>query len=678
MKMNKLALALMATLALAGCKDKDSELMTTPDKKTEGTEYCLNAQLILPELAGTRADQPEFTNGDPKEWYVKGSQVYFEFFDENEQRIGVRTPNTSWSDPNDPSTEGESVTRTSAEITISGQLKPKYVVVYLNVPDEEYSNLRRLTMKNLQTGMVSYDVQGDQHAFRPGRAYLGDENSNEKATFAKMPVAFRNMMKSYYANTDGNGSFIMMNSTYEEGGKIIRAVDISEYLYEAGTTKEQMTEKQLKGVDIYVERVVAKVNTSINLKSGAKAKDVTPAGSDTRIFEVPQMEGSQKPGSMYVEFQGWQLNGTNKSFIPLKDIGEPGDLLKMSGNGAVAVSGQGRSYWAYDLNYRPGHGDYLVNSEFYNNNGWNYKPDVRPALNYYTLSNMEALTFGKGGELGQADYCFENTMVGANDGGVGLVNSPEAVTHVLVRAQYKKKSGDSFVNIPAGENIYRWGKTIYEESEILALALQHLKAVFGDYAKDLTVADIKLVHNNKDFNAREDVKSHIICEKLIGKTYASLIRPETVTVPAADTYRATEQTGEHQSIAYYKGDVTEAVMGAATLYTFERGICYYSVPLRHFPELGHGQTGYHGVVRNHWYQVNIEDIIEFGHPATPGDPNNPGDPNKPGNDNGGDPGKPIIPEDIQDDDYALNATIKVNAWAKKPVQATIGGSQAWK
>lgn len=666
MKIKKLAWMMMAALAFVSCSDKEI-LTTTETGESDGNDYSLNAQLVLPELSQTRAGElPEFSHGDEKEWYVKNSQIYFEFFSASGVRLGVRTPNVQWEAPNP---EGHTVTRASAEITISAQMKPKYLVVYLNVPDEEYSNLRRLTLEDLTTGLVSYDAQGSKHAFRPGRDYLGDENNYDKATFAKMPVAFRNMMKERYASLEDNGSFLMTNSSFEEDGKVVRQIDISDYLYDSSLKKDQLTDKQKTGVNVFLERVVAKVNTSIALKSGSKAKEVG-VHNGNRVFEVPQMDNSTKAGtSMYVEFQGWQLNATNKSFIPLKNIGHAGDLTTLA-KGKVAVHGTGRSFWAYDLNYTAGNGDYLYNSEFNNNAGATYKADVHPALNYYSLANMEALKFGNGTDLGQADYCFENTM------GADLANVPSAITHVLVRAQYMKKNGSEYEYIPAGECIYRWGNTIYEESEIKEEALKQLKVLFA--TDELTLADIKLVHNNHDFNSREDVKSHIVCEKLIGKTYPSLVRDETLTVPNEIIYRATDQKGERKSIAYYKGDVTEAVLGAANLYTFERGVCYYTIPIKHFPELGLGNEGYYGVVRNHWYQILIEDIVEFGHPATPGDPENPGDPDKPGPENGGDPGKPIIPEDITDQDYALNARININAWAKKPFQATIGGSQAWK
>ncbi len=68
-------------------------------------------------------------------------------------------------------------------------------------------------------------------------------------------------------------------------------------------------------------------------------------------------------------------------------------------------------------------------------------------------------------------------------------------------------------------------------------------------------------------------------------------------------------------------------------------------------------TGHYGVVRNHWYQVNISAINGFGHPA--------------------DPDKPIVPEGIEDEEWQLECKINVLAWAKKTQNSSVGGDDIW-
>lgn len=712
MKNNIFLLSLLTAVCTVSCSDSSIDKDIISSEQSELTTYKFKTAVVLPqEMASglTRADGDPLNHDDgvDQEYTVDKDKIYFALYNADGIALTRATVDNELTWQND---ENELIT-IGADVTLKATQKPKYLVVFVNLTEEERTNFTGQNLVNLLTGM-----ENDGKYFRPGRNYLASSLGESGETFYQRPASFRNMMLSRYANLNDakKSGFFMMNSSWnsdanndDQGHHNIRAVDISNYVFEESEFNQTTAPSAL----VYIERVVAKVNTIFDVSK----TEITDAGKGYRVADVngfPIVKINQKKGynngtytedsqtksyapkSYYVKFDGWQLNATNKSFKPLKDIGEtPFYFNRIAGNNYKAFR-DGRSYWAIDQNYDQNENYYLTNGDFTADKGWAYTKT--PQLNYYTLTNMKRLKFGiddgNGKIADYTDYCFENTMAGNSHEHTG------AVTHVLVRAQYlTDENGTTIGKRTDGtyKNVYRVGKTIYEEDGLINYIYDHLKAM---YPTEMTGTNqIYLKHNNKDFKNHNDVKSRVIVTVLNNKKYTGL-------------------DGAVHTIT--DGDVTEIVFGEATVYTFERGVCYYSIPIKHFAE-GHqvGDEGFYGVVRNHWYQITINEVNSFGHPATPGvgpdpsdpdkpydpehpggenpnDPDNPGnpkdptdpsypgdptdphDPTNPGT-NPGNPGKPIIPEDNEDDDFNLNARIKVLSWAKMKMQAQLGGMQTW-
>lgn len=720
MKNKFFTLSLLTAVCMASCSDSSIDKDIISPEQGELTTYKFKTSVVLPQdMAGsaTRADNGPLNSthddGVDEEWKVDENKIYFALYNADGIALTRAMVDNELTWQKD---ENNELVTIGANVTLKATQKPKYLVVFVNLTEEERTNLTGQNLGNLLTG-----VENDGKFFRPGRNYLASSLGDNGETFYQRPASFRNMMLERYANLkDANKSgFFMMNSSWNEnanndtqGHHNIRAVDISKVVHEESEYQQIVSSQGDPGTAlVYIERVVAKVNTIFEVSNIVN----TEAGKGYRVADVnglPVVKINQKkgynngtydsgnkhyaPASYYVKFDGWQLNATNKSFKPLKDIGEtPSHFINIAGNNYKAFR-DGRSYWAFDQNYEQDANYYLTNGDFTTEKGWAYSKT--PQLNYYTLTNMKRLKFGtddgSGNIADYTDYCFENTMVGDSHEHTG------AVTHVLVRAQYVHEDGSTIGKRTDGtyKNVYRVGKTIYEEEGLINYIFDHLGAM---YPTEMTGIDkIELKHNNKDFYNHNDVKSRVIVTALNGKTYTGL---DGVAHTITD------------------GDVTEIVFGEATVFTFERGVCYYSIPIKHFSE-GYqvGDEGFYGVVRNHWYQITINEVNSFGHPATPGegpdssdpdkpyDPENPGkdnnpkdpdnpqnpydptDPTNPGpndpsnpdnnnphNPNNPNPGKPIIPEDSEDDDFNLNARIKVLSWAKMKMQAQLGGMQTW-
>ena len=135
--------------------------------------------------------------------------------------------------------------------------------------------------------------------------------------------------------------------------------------------------------------------------------------------------------------------------------------------------------------------------------------------------------------------------------------------------------------------------------------------------------------------------------------------------------------------------------GKKALAYYQDGRCYYSIPVRHFNDdevklyvdpsatgtkeyfwkADEGvnkvnQEGRYGIVRNHWYSVNVNSIALIGRPA-PVDPTTPinPDPSYP------DPTDPTVNDEIPTTDDVenlyLNAQINILPWAKRSQNADL-------
>lgn len=418
-------------------------------------------------------------------------------------------------------------------------------------------------------------------------------------------------IKNYFARTtSGNRGFFMTNSSYINGyGNRVQEVDIQANVYEAESSSSSSSSSS--PALIYVERAVAKTTLSITAEGKQEREgrtwykltttNITPTNHDEEV-------------QFGVCFLTWGLNATNKSFTPLKNIPENGNAWNFSQYSWYS-SNQYRTYWEQDGNYSSGQGEFPTNSSF---NGTSL--DIgNQVLNYYNLKQCTNTAFdGK-----SAEYCFANTMEG------NFHKTYSAVTHVLVKAQYTDSEG----NLATGP-IFQIGKQIYTESAMKKAVISLAK----DYVtEDLLENEIKFVYQGQDgpyddYEERNDVR---VTVSLIGNGVEKLKKDEGLN----------------------PNNINGILFGEQTLWVFREGKCYYSIPIKHFANLKKETTGYYGVVRNHWYQINISAISGFGHPTSPD--------------------KPIIPEPIEDDEWMLSCEINVLAWGKVEQNATVGGNEDW-
>ena len=451
-----------------------------------------------------------------------------------------------------------------------------------------------LPQGNLYNAMRQYDLT----AMKNAQTIVGLEGTKDA-------------MNNVFARQTGNGGFFMTNSSYVDNNtNLVQEVKVDGMIFTPEEAKEEGFVTPV--VEIYMERVVAKATTAIkdDVEPLSTMKATAKDGSTYYKLTTTNSDGIDDSEVEFgVKFLSWGLNATNRSFVPLKKINREWTVDMFTPYLWNAPT-YGRSYWAQDGNYLPSDAaQYLTNTDF---SGTNVPEGL--SLNYYSLNET---TNAFGNDI--AEYAFENT----SDVSLGFPYSSNS--HVVFKAQYVDASG-----APVTADVYRVGKEIYTKAALKTYIKNVLSRYIINEGVELSENDIHITRNNNNYSDRTDVKAIVSCSN------------EAIEFEEGVDRTQLQETIFHERICW----------------VYPQGICYYTIPFKHFINLGNQKTGYYGMVRNHWYQVNIINIAEFGHPA--------------------DLDKPIVPEAIEDDEYILNCNINVLAWGKVNIDASVGDNEGWK
>ena len=348
-----------------------------------------------------------------------------------------------------------------------------------------------------------------------------------------------------------NAGFLMTTSVYYNEG-VVQTTKINGEENICDTQEEAMSNP----VKIYIERASAKVEATFN-----------PTYEVLGDGEKPEKEDMVVDGSKVeaqIKINGWKLNAVNEETYLVKQIDPTwGESVPFEG---WNFSGNFRSYWAkstnWDMTYTGAEND----------------------LTYYTYNQATGTT-------ATPEYCYEQTVASQLEGvGEEEIIYPNQTT-ILIAAEIQLKGENGFAT--AG-NLYKYGGVFYTEKNYKNLIMKQLKGIF--YTKtttttaDLTGQDITL-----------DIVSN---ETLAGiKFDVKLAKGVSVWIKNATTNM--EKPADATDIANYinsLGYVTE-VEG------YKDGKCYYHIPIEH---LSSGETPFYGVVRNHWYKLNISAVKHIG------------------------------------------------------------------
>lgn len=406
----------------------------------------------------------------------------------------------------------------------------------------------------------------------------------------------------FYDKTNG---FVMSNSVYESAGQDVCSTPVANSVF--ATSEDAMKNP----VDIYVERVNAKVNAKIDAdyqRTGETEKAWTKNADGKYQIEVGSIDvttyadntnaaPTKNTYPVYAVVQGWQLadaDGKAEVCKQIKTSWYAGEL----GISPWTTSDYHRCFWSKSVPFTSGaqgEANHPVNPKF---------TDITQSLSgefsaepVYTLPNTP-------------DQVVTNPTTSLN-----------TLTKLIVAAKlvYKDKNGNYN---PAQVCQYR-GLTYLGEDAVK-------KQIVGGFAK----------YFKKTATGYQSIEASDITFKTVPGS-SEVKDYEVVATLASNVGELYVKDGETTYKTVSKDVVNAALAKEEAQVRSTEGATYYYTPIKHLGTAG--SLGEYGIVRNHSYQVTIQNIKGFGTPVY-------------------DPDKEIDPMIPSDENTYLAASIKVLSW----------------
>lgn len=412
---------------------------------------------------------------------------------------------------------------------------------------------------------------------------------------------------------DDTNGFVMSNSVYESAGQDVCSTPVANHVF---ATSDAALKQP---VDIYVERVNAKVNAKIDA-TYQRDGESTPAWTETEgkyQIEVGNIEvttyatgntnatPTKTKYPVYAVVQGWQLADANDKAEVCKQINTSWYAGQL-GISPWTTSDYHRCFWSKSVPFTSG---------------------AQGGVNQPVNPKFEDIKLSLSGDFSTTPvYTLPNTPteVIANP-----TTSLNTLTKLIVAAKlvYKDKNGEYH---PAQVCQYRGLTYLGEEAvkkQIVGGFARYFKKTTtesGDVYKSIEASDIAFKTVVPGSPESSGVKNYEVVA-----TLASTV---------GDLY---VKNGETSWTIASKDDINAALAKETAQVRSTDGATYYYTPIKHLGEAG--KLGEYGIVRNHSYQVTIQNIKGFGTPVY-------------------DPKKEIDPMIPSDENTYLAASIKVLSW----------------
>lgn len=356
--------------------------------------------------------------------------------------------------------------------------------------------------------------------------------------------------------------------------------------------------------DIYVERGLAKVT----LTAATKDKKTVDANSSYAGDEVT--------------ISNWALDVTNKKTFPIHNVdGLSTDYENIWKNEAAAAPSTQRFvdnseaiakrvYWGTDPNYK----ETTLSGETTES-----KNARKENFNYVKKGDLTA-------DPTAPQYCLENTF--------NLTNMVQGqTTRVVFKGTYTPKS------ITPDENgtFYKIGKNValWNSEDLKKHILAAVTKVVADASAEGASTTITLKGSDNDLTTAGN----------------RMLKASNITVKKATGDVVTLQTEDVQAINDKLG-----LSEGYGISTYEKGESYYIARIKHFGDAltpwksgVYGDKnleylGRYGMLRNNWYELNVQSVSGPGYPDVP-------------------EVKPNTPDD--EDDQYIKVSVKILNWAKR-------------
>ena len=402
-----------------------------------------------------------------------------------------------------------------------------------------------------------------------------------------------------------NDHFMMSNSTYEEAGNDLCTTQLT------GKTYASSDDAQSHPVNVYVERVNAKVNANVvGTNFEKETADVIFDGVSMKdnqktkvgVLSLAKEDGTTDQKNIFAYIVGWGLASENRKAELFKQIDTQKFTDEILGISPWSSADYHRSFWSLSVPFGGTGAD--------KNEPVNYK------FSAYTH------------KLGDAVYTLPNTPTEVIDDAHVYNNT---LTKFVVAARLAYKDADNSLK-PA---------EICEYKGQEFLGIDNLKKVFlneiSRYYKKVPVAagepDKYVNLDPSDITFTTTAPSGTQAKDY--EVFATLANPNLTLY---------EQKGGVWNEVTDKSGVYNMLQGTPAEVR-KGGMAYYYTTIKHLGEKG--KLGEYGIVRNHSYQISLNSIKGFGTPVY-------------------DPNKIIVPTVPSDDKTYLAAKINVLSWRVVP------------
>lgn len=394
--------------------------------------------------------------------------------------------------------------------------------------------------------------------------------------------------------------FMMSNSTYEEAGNDLCTTQLT------GKTYASSDDAQNHPVNVYVERVNAKVNANVvgtNFEKettdvffdgvNMKDKQKTKVG----VLSLAKDDGTSDNKDIYAYIVGWGLASENGKAELFKQIDTQKFTDEILGITPWSTADYHRSFWSLSV---PFGGTGVDKNEPVNHNFSDYTHSLGEAV--YTLSNTPTAVIDDA-------HIYDNTL-----------------TKFVVAARLAYKDADGSLK-PAEICEYKGQEFLGTDNlkkTVVNVISRYYKKVSAasepDKYENLTSSDITFTTTAPSGTQAKDYE-----------VYAKLANTVTTLYE--------QKGGVWQEVTNLS--VVNNMLQAAPAEVRTGGMAYYYTTIKHLGQPG--KLGEYGIVRNHSYQISLNSIKGFGTPVY-------------------DPNKTIVTTIPSDDKTYLAAKINVLSW----------------
>lgn len=403
--------------------------------------------------------------------------------------------------------------------------------------------------------------------------------------------------------------------------------------------EKQPNHEEATAVEIYVERLAARVQVFANLSNPSTT--YTKDGKTGTIYELDATVGGSDNGGegggnvadtkLYVELLGWELSATAKQSLLVKNIESLDITDDFGGNWDI------RKDWN-EWNDSEYHRSYWGKAWTYGKSGDELKSMLDIKHTYGTLDEI----IGVGATNSSIVYCAENTNNVGNISTEG-VPSPQHATTVILKARVCDKDGN-------GVYMVNYLGSNYFKDAFIQYVLRRLNLKYYSRTPKLGEDGQQIVGKDKDGNnvplfnytqltysqdeegnwtkdvdlvSAGDGLGTVDVQLATDKTFYTLGEPVEVTYKYTDkegtehtvtttTYPATEVAGSTINAALLAATTDDN--GNFKAIAYNDGAMVYPIPLEHLnnPKGEDAVEGQWGVVRNHSYRVNVTKLVTLG------------------------------------------------------------------